>query len=105
MLPSLRSEYAQVIEELEKEEAAIAELEKSDKDYLNELKVSIAEQESVYKPLHRYQRLQYISALRSRHSELTSLKRKRSCRDSERNCPKSRRRKKRSRLRLLKLSM
>ena len=33
--------------ELEQEEAAIAELEKSDKDYLNELKVSIAEQEYV----------------------------------------------------------
>ena len=34
-------------EELEKEEAAVAELEKSDKDYLNELKVTIAEQEYV----------------------------------------------------------
>lgn len=45
MLPALRAEYAQVMEELEKEEAAVAELEKSDKDYLNELKVSIAEQE------------------------------------------------------------
>ena len=45
MLPSLRDEYAQVMDELEKEEAAVAELEKSDKEYLNELKVSIAEQE------------------------------------------------------------
>lgn len=47
MLPSLRAEYAQVMDELEKEEAAVAELEMSDKEYLNELKVSIAEQELV----------------------------------------------------------
>ncbi|GJE85895.1 Spc7 kinetochore protein-domain-containing protein [Phanerochaete sordida] len=46
MLPSLRAEYAQVMEELEKEEAAVAELEKSDKEYLNDLKVSIAEQDT-----------------------------------------------------------
>lgn len=48
MLPALRAEYAQVMEELEKEEAAVAELEKSDKDYLSELKTSIAEQEYVF---------------------------------------------------------
>jgi hypothetical protein len=53
-LPSLRAEYAQVIEVLEKEEAAIADLEKSDKDYLNELKVSIAEQEYVSFNMLRY---------------------------------------------------
>ncbi|EKM60780.1 uncharacterized protein PHACADRAFT_168096 [Phanerochaete carnosa HHB-10118-sp] len=46
ILPSLRAEYAQVMEELEKEETAVAELEKSDKEYLNELKVSIAEQDT-----------------------------------------------------------
>lgn len=48
ILPALRAEYAQVLEELEQEEAAVAELEKSDKDYLNELKVTIAEQEYAF---------------------------------------------------------
>lgn len=52
ILPALRAEYAQVLEELEQEEAAVAELEKSDKDYLNELKVTIAEQEYVILILH-----------------------------------------------------
>ena len=47
MLPSLRAEYEQAARELQQEEADIAELQNSDKDYLNELKVSIAEQESV----------------------------------------------------------
>ncbi|KAF7792468.1 hypothetical protein EIP86_003507 [Pleurotus ostreatoroseus] len=45
MLPSLRAEYEQAARELQQEEADIAELQNSDKDYLNELKVSIAEQE------------------------------------------------------------
>lgn len=45
MLPALRAEYEQAARELEQEEADVAELQNSDKDYLNELKVSIAEQE------------------------------------------------------------
>ena len=47
MLPSLRDEYAQIMAELEKEEADIAEIENSDKNFLSDLKVSIAEQECV----------------------------------------------------------
>ncbi len=47
MLPDLRAEYEQAAKELQQEEADIAELQNSDKDYLTELKVSIAEQESV----------------------------------------------------------
>ena len=47
MLPALRAEYAQAALELREEEADVAELQNSDKDYLDELKVSIAEQESV----------------------------------------------------------
>ena len=47
MLPSLRDEYAQIMAELEKEEADIAEIESSDKNFLSDLKVSIAEQECV----------------------------------------------------------
>lgn len=45
MLPSLREEYEQVMAELEKEEADVAEIENCDKNYLSDLKVSIAEQE------------------------------------------------------------
>ncbi len=45
ILPGLRDEYDQVMRELEKEEKDVSELEKSDKDYLNELKMTIAEQE------------------------------------------------------------
>ena len=47
MLPALRAEYAQAALELRQEETDVAELQNSDKDYLNELKVSIAEQEYV----------------------------------------------------------
>ncbi|KAI0080046.1 hypothetical protein K474DRAFT_1689475 [Panus rudis PR-1116 ss-1] len=45
MLPNLREEYAQVMAELEQEQADIAEIENSDQDYLNELKSTIAEQD------------------------------------------------------------
>ena len=48
MLPTLRAEYAQAALELRQEEADVAELQNSDKDYLNELKSSIAEQECVH---------------------------------------------------------
>lgn len=50
MLPSLRDEYAEIMAELEKEEADIAEIENSDKNFLSDLKVSIAEQEYVVAP-------------------------------------------------------
>ncbi|PSR80699.1 hypothetical protein PHLCEN_2v6615 [Hermanssonia centrifuga] len=46
ILPGLRDEYDQVMRELEKEEKDVSELEKSDKDYLNELKMTIAEQDT-----------------------------------------------------------
>ncbi|KAI0758387.1 Spc7 kinetochore protein-domain-containing protein [Irpex lacteus] len=44
-LPALREEYAQIMAELEKEEADIAEIESSDKNFLSDLKDSIAEQD------------------------------------------------------------
>jgi hypothetical protein len=53
MLPSLREEYAQIMAELEKEEADIAEIENSDKNFLSDLKVSIAEQECVRSHFYR----------------------------------------------------
>ena len=47
ILPALRQEYDEVIRLLEQEQADIDEIENSDKDYLNELKASIAEQRCV----------------------------------------------------------
>ena len=47
MLPSLREEYAQIMAELEKEQADIAEIEQQDQGTLAELKAAIAEQEYV----------------------------------------------------------
>ncbi|KIJ21478.1 hypothetical protein PAXINDRAFT_159567 [Paxillus involutus ATCC 200175] len=44
MVPTLQREYDQLMEELAKEKAEVAELEGCDQDYLNELKVTIAEQ-------------------------------------------------------------
>ena len=44
LLPSLREEYEEVTRLLQQEQADIDEIENSDKDYLNELKTSIAEQ-------------------------------------------------------------
>ncbi|KAI0639064.1 Spc7 kinetochore protein-domain-containing protein [Trametes polyzona] len=44
ILPALREEYAEVTRLLEQEQADIDEIENSDKDFLNELKATIAEQ-------------------------------------------------------------
>ncbi|KIK98328.1 hypothetical protein PAXRUDRAFT_823971 [Paxillus rubicundulus Ve08.2h10] len=44
MIPALQREYDQLMDELAKEKAEVAELEGCDQDYLNELKATIAEQ-------------------------------------------------------------
>ena len=44
VIPDLEREYAQIMAELERERAEVAEIEACDQDYLNELKASIAEQ-------------------------------------------------------------
>ncbi|KAF6766101.1 Spc7 kinetochore protein-domain-containing protein [Ephemerocybe angulata] len=44
VIPDLEREYEQIMAELEKEQAEVAEIEACDQDYLNELKASIAEQ-------------------------------------------------------------
>ncbi|OJT06038.1 Kinetochore protein spc7 [Trametes pubescens] len=44
ILPQLRDEYAEITRLLEQEQADIDEIENSDKDFLNELKATIAEQ-------------------------------------------------------------
>ncbi|TFK41287.1 Spc7 kinetochore protein-domain-containing protein [Crucibulum laeve] len=44
LVPSLEKQYEEIMAELEKEKAEVAEIEACDQDYLNELKASIAEQ-------------------------------------------------------------
>ncbi len=51
ILPELRQEYEEVTRLLAQEQADIDEIENSDKDYLNELKATIAEQRYVPKSL------------------------------------------------------
>lgn len=48
ILPGLREEYAQIMAELEQEQADIDAIENSDQEYLGELKTTIAEQGSVF---------------------------------------------------------
>ncbi|KAJ3567148.1 hypothetical protein NP233_g6546 [Leucocoprinus birnbaumii] len=44
LVPTLEKEYYEILQELEREQAEVAEIEASDQEYLNDLKVSIAEQ-------------------------------------------------------------
>jgi kinetochore protein Spc7/SPC105 len=44
LVPALEKEYNDILKVLEREQAEVAEIEVSDQDYLNDLKVSIAEQ-------------------------------------------------------------
>lgn len=44
LLPDLREQHAQVLQELEKERFEIEEIERSDPAYIEELKVEIEEQ-------------------------------------------------------------
>ncbi|KAG6817627.1 hypothetical protein H0H87_006255 [Tephrocybe sp. NHM501043] len=44
LIPALKQEYEDILKELDKETAEVADIEACDQDYLNELKASIAEQ-------------------------------------------------------------
>ena len=44
LLPALREQHAQILQELEKEQAEIEDIERSDPVYLEELKIEIEEQ-------------------------------------------------------------
>lgn len=44
LVPTLEKEYSEIMLELEREQAEVAEIEASDQEYLNDLKDSIAEQ-------------------------------------------------------------
>lgn len=48
IVPGLRQEYDELMAELAKEKAEVAELEGCDQNYLNELKATLAEQRSVF---------------------------------------------------------
>lgn len=48
LVPVLEKEYEAIMQELEKEQAEVAEIEACDQDYLNELKSEIAEQKYAY---------------------------------------------------------
>lgn len=47
LIPELEQEYQSLTEELEREQAEVAEIESGDEDYLNELKATVAEQKYV----------------------------------------------------------
>lgn len=47
VIPVLQAEYDALVKELEEEQAEVADIEKCDQEYLNELKASITEQKSV----------------------------------------------------------
>jgi kinetochore protein Spc7/SPC105 len=66
VIPGLEREYEELMRELEKEQAEVAEIEAGDQDYLNELKATIAEQKWVLSKLDLYSLLTSCIALRSR---------------------------------------
>ena len=47
LIPELEQEYQRLTEELEREQAEVAEIESGDQDYLNELKATVSEQKYV----------------------------------------------------------
>ena len=47
LIPELEQVYQSLTEELEREQAEVAEIESGDQDYLNELKTTVAEQKYV----------------------------------------------------------
>ncbi|KAF5356236.1 hypothetical protein D9756_004174 [Leucocoprinus leucothites] len=52
LVPTLEKEYNDILKELEREQREVAEIEASDQQYLNDLKVSIAEQNIEVEALH-----------------------------------------------------
>ena len=47
LIPELEQEYQRLTEELEREQAEVAEIESGDQDYLNELIATVSEQKYV----------------------------------------------------------
>ena len=59
LIPELEQEYQSLTEELEREQAEVAEIESGDQDYLNELKATIAEQKYV-DSVHKFYLIQKL---------------------------------------------
>lgn len=80
LLPELEQEYQSLTEELEREQAEVAEIENGDQDYLNELKATVAEQKYVGSS-HNFYLIQYYIrvALRLKPLKLSFLKERINC--------------------------
>jgi hypothetical protein len=77
----LEQEYQSLMEELEREQAEVAEIESGDQDYLNELKATVAEQKYVgfrsqYLTLFK---IIFVLALRFKLLKLSFLKERINC--------------------------
>jgi kinetochore protein Spc7/SPC105 len=60
LIPELEQEYQNLTEELEREQAEVAEIEGGDQDYLNDLKAEVAEQKYVGSGLNIYLAEHYV---------------------------------------------
>ena len=80
LIPELEQEYQSLTEELEREQAEVAEIESGDQDYLNELKATVAEQKYVGSGHNFYLIQNYTClALRLKPLKLSFLKEKINC--------------------------
>ena len=80
LIPELEQVYQSLTEELEREQAEVAEIECGDQDYLNELKATVAEQKYVGSGHNIYLVQNYIClALRLKPLKLSFLKEKINC--------------------------
>lgn len=73
LIPELEQEYQRLTEELEREQAEVAEIESGDQDYLNELKATVAEQKYVCSGLN-IRLLALLKALFVSSIEIEALK-------------------------------
>jgi hypothetical protein len=80
LIPELEQEYQSLTEELEREQAEVAEIESGDQDYLNELKATVSEQKYVGSSHIIYLTQIYIYlVLRLKPLKLSFLKEKINC--------------------------
>ena len=80
LISELEQVYQSLTEELEREQAEVAEIESGDQDYLNELKATVAEQKYVGSSHNIYLIQKYIClALRLKLLKLSFLKEKIKC--------------------------
>ena len=78
LIPELEQEYQSLTEELEREQAEVAEIESGDQDYLNELKATVSEQKYAISS-HTYYLIHICIALKLKPLKLSFLKEKINC--------------------------